>query len=668
MFSSAVPRFDSSENFTAVCNSLDSEENKSIPYTLVYIEDDSIRISTTITFQCCPKFELKISDITADIVYVQFSDTATMLCDCYCDYGINIVIGKAISTDKIIDFNGKRYEIQPADYQPLIQLNKTWNSINAIPGIDYTYATQIEHSITSAQGIYSCWNGKKYYKVNAQATSYYRNISKKDTIAQYIREENGKVYLLDQSKLAVDGCEEALIYDFTLEVGDTIMVGFDSTSYVVVPIQTPTIQGKRCLALADLSHPELSAYTIWIEGIGDTRGLFKSDRSLLIVGTYYTLTCCRYYDNLIYQNPEYPDCGVRPAYQFFLEEGKKWRSVVNCTLQDTTYIFEQKITSENFTNSTFSRRYYLHPNDKFIYIQENDGRIYYVDNRYKVMIYDFTLHSGDSVEVAGYDFNTITLYVDSVTYLQCEDEALRKTLYLSGNGKRIWVEGIGDISSPLGYWFPLPDNGCFTNFACCWKNDELLYRSKNYPDCANFCVPPTADFTYDILESYPIQIDLKSAAFNADSIIWKGVSKYSGLDTIIGTGEQFRIKDTSLFKIENLCASPLPCKMIKITQVTVNDCGYDSVSKHITFEPLSAKQKSYADVSLCPNPTKGTFNIVSSYPIQTLNYTFYNTVGYQVDKGTTNGIITTNLSNGIYFVVLRKDNSMIFRDKIIIKR
>ena len=654
--------------YTAVCQ---NDLNQIIPYTHIYIKNDSIKLNTQLTQQCCAKFALTVSDITEDTIYVHFADTATEQCNCICNFDIEMTLGKALSTDKTIHYNGYFHRIQPADYQPLIQLNKIWNSLLTIPGLDYTHATQIENSITKAEGFYFCWNGKKYYRVDAQATTYYGQIGKQDTIPYYIREENGKVYAVKAHAVPFifsdDGCEEVLLYDFTLAVGDTVTVGFDSTQLVVVPTTTDNIYGRRQWALADLTHPELSIYTTWIEGVGDTRGLLKSGRSLLIVGVNYTLTCCNVSGNYIYQNPQYPECGIRPKYQYLLEVGKKWRSVVDCTLQDSTYLHETEIKPENLTGSIFSYRFYPDTTNKLIYFQENSGRVTYFDNRCSIQIYDFTVNAGDSVEVAGCDFTLNKLYVDSVSYLTYEDDALRKTIYLSGNGNVVWVEGIGDIASPLGYWMPLTDNGCFANFACCWKNDELLWRSGYYPDCANYCEPAIAAFTYGILESYPVQIGLTSTAQNADSIVWKSVSKYSGLDTIIGTGELARITNPYLLKSYNLCASAVPCVIVEVTQKVSNACSTDSISKYIYIEPLLNKEQSDATIKLYPNPTDGSINFINLYPTEKLTYTIYNVAGYELASGKTDGVIQTYLSGGIYFIELSRNNQVVFRDKLVVK-
>lgn len=46
-----------------------------------------------------------------------------------------------------------------------------------------------------------------------------------DTIDKYIREENGKIYLLESNQPQIDGCDEVLLYDFTLSEGDIVIVG-----------------------------------------------------------------------------------------------------------------------------------------------------------------------------------------------------------------------------------------------------------------------------------------------------------------------------------------------------------------------------------------------------------------------------------------------------------
>ncbi|MFC2138557.1 T9SS type A sorting domain-containing protein [Bacteroidota bacterium] len=481
--SKSQPSYHYSYNYSAVCEFTDNPVQSQ---TSVIIQNDSIIIKGVYYNQCCPQFALRISEVTNDTLYVNFYDTATILCDCMCYYDININAGKYHSSITTVNFNGVCCNITSNEYQSLIQVGKKWYSLRTIPGLDYSLPTLIEYTIESDETQPFCWNGKFYYEVKARYiySLHFENAS--DTVSRYIREENGKVFMVDQNINENNSCEEVLIYDFSLEVGDTVTLGFDSIKYVVVPINISEIQGRRCIALADLSEPEMSGYTIWIEGVGDLRGLFKSTESLNLVGTMNVLTCCSLNDTMIYQNEEYPDCGLKPPYQFFIQEGKTWITIVNCFIDsDTSYKSEVAISESNMNYNVYAMRFYPDTNFKDYYYHEANGKVFYNQEDDRFLIYDFAINPGDSIKVGNPNESEFNLFVDSVNYLKYEDDNLRKTLYLSGDMNTTWIEGIGDINSPLEYWKPILPGGCVPNFACCLLNDKLIYQDPQYPNCGD---------------------------------------------------------------------------------------------------------------------------------------------------------------------------------------
>lgn len=472
-----------SNNYTAECISTDFVDKTQI---FVFTENDSIIIEGVLFNQCCPQFELRIYEVINSTLNVTFIDTSTLMCDCMCNFDFRINAGKVPVNVTKVNFNGKYYDLLERRIHSLIEIGKKWNELNMIPGLDNSLPNIIEHKIESDETQAFCYNGKFYHEVK---TIYLvnRDTNALDTIINYIREENGKVYLYDNSIAASNFCSEVLLYDFTLNVGDTVIVGYDLIKYVAIEVSE--IQGRRSIKLAELSdypllHMDIMFSATWVEGVGDLRGLYYSGISLYLVGTYNVLTCCSVNDTLIYQNPDYPNCGIRPAYQFFIQEGKVWTTVINCTMfEDTSYKHNDSITGNNMNFSLFAMRYYPYPGIENEYFQEENGRVYYKQEDIKFLIYDFTKEAGDSVKVGNPNEIQYHLFVDSVKYIKYADTNKRKTLYLSGDFNTTWIEGIGDINSPLGYWLPLPDNGCFSDFACCTLNGKLIYQNPKYPNC-----------------------------------------------------------------------------------------------------------------------------------------------------------------------------------------
>ena len=484
-------QFSDHYNFTAKCSETSYDNSNQV---IVYTHQDSVILDILWPEQCCAKFSLKINSEPNDTIFLQLSDTAMALCDCMCTFKIRINAGIKNSGTETVNFNGKNYQILDEDYRPLVQVGKKWNVMNLIPGLENSFFKSLKYSIDKGDGHYFCWNGKSYLKVNTSLLTP-SDGNTYDTVPKYIREENGKVFQLDSSDLAFDGCNEFLLYDFTAKSGDIVYLGYDSIPFEVNEKGIDEETGRRYWILSDISQPYPSESSLlpnpvtkWIEGIGDLRGIFESKKSLFIDGSYSKLACCHINDSLLYQDSDYPECGERPPYNFIIEDGKEWAYVTHCgeLSEEPGYTRSSfEIDTSNFEDNPYAMRFYPYGNTNVYYSEEN-GRVYYNDNE-KFLIYDFTLNAEDSILV---EPNTnVYLYVDSTKYLEYEDGSIRKTLYLHGNPaltgliNRIWVEGIGDLYNPLFYWQPVPTNYCFTEFACCSLSGNLIYHNPEYPDC-----------------------------------------------------------------------------------------------------------------------------------------------------------------------------------------
>jgi hypothetical protein len=94
-------------------------------------------------------------------------------------------------------------------------------------------------------------------------------------VKQYYREENNKVYRLYQN-------EERVIYDFTLNVGDTILISDDNNQqYKFFPIRTVdttifnnVLRKLEMRVILEGSQTVSSEKHVWIEGVGDTGFFF----------------------------------------------------------------------------------------------------------------------------------------------------------------------------------------------------------------------------------------------------------------------------------------------------------------------------------------------------------------------------------------------------------
>lgn len=119
-----------------------------------------------------------------------------------------------------------------------------------------------------------------------------------------IREEGQKVYWLSS-----DG--EALLYDFSAEVGDTLDLSFPADNPPCRPVVTSVDSvmlnngewRKRMTVFSGLDE------ATWVEGIGSTGGLLSGNRQLCWTDYGWSLLCFHHNDLLLYpENP--PTCFV----------------------------------------------------------------------------------------------------------------------------------------------------------------------------------------------------------------------------------------------------------------------------------------------------------------------------------------------------------------------
>lgn len=158
----------------------------------------------------------------------------------------------------------------------------------------------------------------------------------------FIREENGRVYYREYLG------EEGLIYDFNLELGDTITInnplapdGLLLTLTEIDIIETNDGYRERWKLEKDsLSPPEY-----WIEGIGSQSGVINSGTTVFggLCGGY-TLLCASENDYTVYMNPNYETC-----YYMLLDDGPEY-PVQNDFSFDLIYSTSQKHLEVRFEN------------------------------------------------------------------------------------------------------------------------------------------------------------------------------------------------------------------------------------------------------------------------------------------------------------------------------
>ncbi|MBR5574645.1 MAG: hypothetical protein IKW35_09175 [Paludibacteraceae bacterium] len=351
-------------------------------------------------------------------------------------------------------------------------------------------------------------NGQTYTFVNCYWTL---EESKVYRIALVRFTEDKKVYLLS-------GNQEQLVYDFSVEVGDTIetIVGafYDNTrqQLVVHQVDVDDATNRKTITLYplcklkedfDCDQCDENGYYLseccpvqWIEGVGSTDGFLMGDLpcSDWVGGVGYKLLCAYKNDELQYISKLYQgDYGCeynaveQNAADLFPTLWGLQRTVCNEYCGDT-----EDDNSANFTyKQTFDSIFF--ENDKpYILcngylLREEDNKIFlYSQSLNKdIVLYDFTLEVGDSLPAYIKDFDG-TMYSDDILVVT----DISSVTLLDGKEYKKWtfdngmeyVEGIGMYGGRRnGNFFGLIQEivvPCHTgtHLVCVSKNNKLLYQ------------------------------------------------------------------------------------------------------------------------------------------------------------------------------------------------
>jgi hypothetical protein len=190
------------------------------------------------------------------------------------------------------------FSLKSQEYYSLLEINKSWNvlSVQYIPGDPYydtTYST-ISYKLMGDTLI----NSLSYFKLYKSEEEFPENW----TIDAFLREDDQKkIWMLKEINE-----EEYLLYDFDIQQGDVIEVGYyDPVSLTVDSITVVEVGGTDRLKYW-FSYDDYYKET-WITGIGSSKGIIFSG-STFIVGGWYWLLCASQQEEVYYSNPNYESC------------------------------------------------------------------------------------------------------------------------------------------------------------------------------------------------------------------------------------------------------------------------------------------------------------------------------------------------------------------------
>lgn len=191
------------------------------------------------------------------------------------------------------------------DYIPFPANNALWSEYYHV-GIS---SDQVFHEQFLINGEDTIINSKKYSKLYYYTTPEF-NFDSAICIGG-IREEDKKVYyqsisdIKSQKTPNINTSGEVLLYNFNLKLGDTVRVDNIITETPLILEQIDTI------TLANVQRKKytfLPNHTIWIEGIGNTRGLLFTSGDTPSNGSNSVLKCFHLNNELVYMNNNFEEC------------------------------------------------------------------------------------------------------------------------------------------------------------------------------------------------------------------------------------------------------------------------------------------------------------------------------------------------------------------------
>ena len=185
-----------------------------------------------------------------------------------------------------------------SQYLPLVEEGKEWSTLTEIfhfPWDPATYTTEII-KIDGDTIINSVTYSKLYSSPEEIPTNWY--------LSNFIREDSDKkVWFRD-----LNGDTDYLMYDFSVNVGDSVPIGYFDPVYLhvnsIVPIEVNGTVRKH-YTLSCTGSPEYEE--TWIEGLGSDKGLLYSG-GVYFTGGWTYLLCVHEDAALAYINPENNVC------------------------------------------------------------------------------------------------------------------------------------------------------------------------------------------------------------------------------------------------------------------------------------------------------------------------------------------------------------------------
>ncbi len=284
-----------------------------------------------------------------------------------------------------------------------------------------------------------------------------------------------------------------LLYDFSLQVGDTIFYDERSLGYTYEETEeyspNPVVKAVREVhgrKVIDFYDGEQ-----WIEGIGSIREPFLERWRPRLVGpgnTYESIYQVVADSATIWFKGELANPNIEP----WLKAGMTWTENKQYNEGEDYVSHQIKLGKGSLPGRFIVSITGMDPWEKPFYeLQVFNNKVYGLGMNNIILCYDFSLSVGNKVSLLkSYNYGIDNCYyyydnchvtkVDTVVYYGVP----RKRIILSGDREDVWVEGIGSLTRV----FPVDNvdgiqshTAFFSELIECSYNGELLYR-KNAPE------------------------------------------------------------------------------------------------------------------------------------------------------------------------------------------
>ena len=334
-----------------------------------------------------------------------------------------------------------------------------------------------------------------------------------------VREEDRRVYY--RRKISQNYQDEVLLYDFNLNVGDTVTVNWMGQQLMVMEESEVEVNGtmRRQLGLGaySIGYPPTEIDEYWIEGVGSTFGFLNSG-SEGMGGAFITLLCYHENGNLIWDNEEFDDCVMNSdgAPATFAPQGAEWYFDVfnpwGTHPEYQRFFVEGDTIIQGHQCSIIDQRFVDTGHDGGEYVYEEDNKVYWFNPTTNAFttLYDFDAEAGESWDYEVGDC-THQVIVDSVGSATWNGHTYR-TQWVRFYEENLPIYYSGKIMEGIGY-----ERGLFPSvYVCngweifdaseieylrCYVNDgEMLYHEGGY-DCEQTTVTPPShsEWYYEIL-------------------------------------------------------------------------------------------------------------------------------------------------------------------------